>query len=403
MTTIKTKFRPSSVPGKKGTVVYRIIHRRMVRTVSSAVHISADEWERLQEGKEDSGLADIRIKVEYGEHLIRDIAAGLDLESRSYTAEDVARLFRESGKSCYFIRYIRCAGETMKADGRHGTAHNYLSAANSLSAFLGGRDIAVCAVTDRLMESYAHWLNGRGVCRNSLSFYMRVLRAAYNKAAGEGLTRQAYPFRNVYTGIERTVKRAVSEETVSALYRIPLRDRSPLSMARDLFLFSYCARGMAFVDMAYLRKSDICGGILSYRRHKTGQRLEVRMESIMDKIVQRYRDVSSSYVFPILREGNDEAVSYRKYRTMLRYYNSLLKRLSAISGIGLRLTSYTARHSWATAARAHGIALPVISAAMGHTSEKTTAIYLAAIDSGTIDDANRKIIGKLLHDSTISS
>ena len=403
MTTIRTKFRPSSVPGRKGTVVYRIIHRRMVRNVSSTVSISAEDWERLLKGEEDGSLADIRTEIECGVTLIEDIAGNLEREHRPYTAEDVARIFRESGKSSGFIRYIRASGMKMKEEGRHSTAHNYLSAANSLAVFLGGKDIPVCAVTARIMEHYGRWLTGRGVCRNSLSFYMRVLRAAYNKAAGEGLTRQAYPFRNVYTGIERTVKRAVSEETVSALYRIPLRDRSPLSMARDLFLFSYCARGMAFVDMAYLRKSDICGGILSYRRHKTGQRLEVRMESIMDKIVQRYRDVSSSYVFPILREGNDEAVSYRKYRTMLRYYNSLLKRLSAISGIGLRLTSYTARHSWATAARAHGIALPVISAAMGHTSEKTTAIYLAAIDSGTIDDANRKIIGKLLHDSTVSS
>lgn len=395
MTTIRTKFRPSSVPGRKGTVVYRIIHRRMVRNVSSTVSISAEDWERLLKGEEDGSLADIRTEIECGVTLIEDIAGNLEREHRPYTAEDVARIFRESGKSSGFIRYIRASGMKMKEEGRHSTAHNYLSAANSLAVFLGGKDIPVCAVTARLMEHYGRWLTGRGVCRNSLSFYMRVLRAAYNKAVSAGLTRQAGPFRKVYTGIERTAKRAVSEETVSSLYRTRLRENSPLSMARDLFLFSYCARGMAFVDMAHLRKSDISRGILSYRRHKTGQRIEVRMEGPMDTIAQRYLNKDSPYVFPILRDGSNGTVSYRRYRTMLRYYNRLLGRLSVMSGSGCHLTSYVARHTWASAARAHGVSLSIISAAMGHTSERTTSIYLADIDRSLIDNANREIIGKL--------
>lgn len=345
MTTIRTKFRPSSVPGRKGTVVYRIIHRRMVRNVSSTVSISTEDWERLLKGEEDGSLADIRTEIECGVTLIEDIAGNLEREHRPYTAEDVARIFRESGKSSGFIRYIRASGMKMKEEGRHSTAHNYLSAANSLAVFLGGKDIPVCAVTARLMEHYGRWLTERGVCRNSLSFYMRVLRAAYNKAVSEGLARQTGPFRNVYTGIERTAKRAVSEETVSSLYRTRLRENSPLSMARDLFLFSYCARGMAFVDMAHLRKSDISRGILSYRRHKTGQRIEVRMEGPMDTIAQRYLNEDSPYVFPILRDGSNGAVSYRRYRTMLRYYNRLLGRLSVMSGSGCHLTSYVARHT----------------------------------------------------------
>ena len=395
MTTIRTKFRPSSGPGRKGTVVYRIIHRRMVRNVSSTVSISAEDWERLLKGEEDGSLADIRTEIECGVTLIEDIAGNLEREHRPYTAEDVARIFRESGKSSGFIRYIRASGMKMKEEGRHSTAHNYLSAANSLAVFLGGKDIPVCAVTARLMEHYGRWLTGRGVCRNSLSFYMRVLRAAYNKAVSAGLTRQAGPFRKVYTGIERTAKRAVSEETVSSLYRTRLRENSPLSMARDLFLFSYCARGMAFVDMAHLRKSDISRGILSYRRHKTGQRIEVRMEGPMDTIAQRYLNKDSPYVFPILRDGSNGTVSYRRYRTMLRYYNRLLGRLSVMSGSGCHLTSYVARHTWASAARAHGVSLSIISAAMGHTSERTTSIYLADIDRSLIDNANREIIGKL--------
>ena len=394
MTTIRTKLRKSSVPGHRGTVVYQIIHRRKVRTISSSVRISLPDWELLHETMEDSSLSGIRTKIECGEHLLHSIVDNLEREGRPYTADDIIRLFREGKKSCLFVEFIREESRLMKENGRYGTARNYISTANSFSEYLGNSDLPIQAVTCRIIENYSNWLTERGVCRNSLSFYMRILRAAFNKAVREGLAQQTFPFSNVYTGIERTPKRAVSEETVSTLYRMVLPDRSPLSLARDLFLFSFCTRGMSFVDMAYLKKTDIRRGVIRYRRHKTGQRIEVRLERVISNILDKHTKDSSSYVFPIL-EDTDSKTAYRRYRSMLRYYNRLLDKLSSMTGTDCHLTSYTARHTWASAARSHGVNLPVISAAMGHTSEKTTSIYLADIDRSLIDSANREIIGRL--------
>ena len=161
--------------------------------------------------------------------------------------------------------------------------------------------------------------------------------------------------------------------------------------ARDMFLFSYCTRGMAFVDMAYLRKDDIRGGSIHYIRRKTGQPLCVRMEPCIRQIVDRYADRSEVYVFPMLKSEDPEK-TYARYQVALNYYNRQLKQLGRMLHLDSGLTSYVARHSWATAARNHNIPVSVISAAMGHQSEKTTQIYLAMLEDSVIDSANQEII-----------
>jgi len=206
---------------------------------------------------------------------------------------------------------------------------------------------------------------------------VRVLRSVYNRAVGERLVAQTHPFGNVYTGIDRTRKRAVDERIIGRLSRLDLRGSAPLALARDLFVFSYCARGMAFVDMAFLRRQDIRDGVVHYVRHKTGQPLSVRLEPCMQAIVARYagRAPGSPYVFPVLKSG-EFGSAYRQYQVALNYYNRQLKRLAALVGLETGLSSYTSRHSWATAARNHEVPLPVISAGLGHTSEHTMRIDL---------------------------
>ncbi len=244
--------------------------------------------------------------------------------------------------------------------------------------------------------AYSDYLSGRGLVRNSISFYMRILRAAYNAAVREGLVEQRYPFRGVYTGVDGTRKRALDEQILLRLQRLDLRRTPSLSMARDLFIFSFSTRGMAFVDMAFLRKSDIRDGTLSYTRRKTGQRLHVGLEPCARIIIERYGTLrpESPYLFPLLT-SEDLPTAYRQYRTALGYYNDRLRRLGRLLGEPLRMSSYVARHSWATAARKRDIPLSVISAGMGHTSERTTRIYLDSLADSAVDRANHEILRAL--------
>ncbi|GKH86439.1 hypothetical protein CE91St5_23070 [Parabacteroides distasonis] len=158
---------------------------------------------------------------------------------------------------------------------------------------------------------------------------------------------------------------------------------------------------MAFVDMAYLKKENIGKGVITYCRHKTGQNLTLRIEPCIEAILRRYLSDSSKtpYVFPIITDENPDR-AYLQYQTGLNYHNQKLKRLGKLIGETLPLSSYTPRHSWATAARNHNIPVAVISAGMGHTSEKTTLIYLDSLDNSLIDNANNGILKDL--NSTVS-
>ena len=148
---------------------------------------------------------------------------------------------------------------------------------------------------------------------------------------------------------------------------------------------------MSFVDIAYLKKTDISNGVISYCRRRTGQLMSVRIESCMQYIVNKYKENTSEYIFPIIK-SDDKGEAYKQYRSAINIYNRNLGILSDMIGSGCKLSSYTARHSWATAARKHDVPISVISAGMGHNSETTTQIYLKSIEDNEIDKFNAELI-----------
>lgn len=150
---------------------------------------------------------------------------------------------------------------------------------------------------------------------------------------------------------------------------------------------------MTFVDIAFLRKTDLSHGTICYIRHKTGQPITVCIEHCMQEIIDRYSHFthSSPYVFPLLT-STDELLAYNQYQNALSYYNKQLKKLSCLLSSPISLSSYVSRHTWATIARNRNIPLSVISAGMGHSSQVTTQIYLASLEDSVVDEANRAII-----------
>ena len=159
-----------------------------------------------------------------------------------------------------------------------------------------------------LMMMYEAFLHNRGLTKNSTSFYMRILRAVYNRAVEKDLTINRNPFKYVYTGIDKTIKRAIPLKAIKQIKNLDLSLQPLLDFARDMFLFSFYTRGMSFIDMAYLKKKDLSNGILSYRRRKTGQQLFIRWEKCMQEIVEKYdTDYYSPYLLPILKYPYDRS------------------------------------------------------------------------------------------------
>lgn len=274
--------------------------------------------------------------------------------------------------------------------GKTRTAETYQSALASFMRFREGKDVLISHIKDNLIVAYENSMKASGLSSNTTSFYMRILRAVYNRAVKQGITKQKYPFQYVYTGVAKTRKRAVDISIVRRLAEMDL-DRNPsAALARDMFLFSFYTRGMSFVDMAYLRKSDLSRGILTYRRRKTGQNLFIRWENCMDEIVSSYDNPSSFYLLPIITSSDTD--ERQQYINMSHKVNRSLKSLGKKLGLPTPLTMYVARHTWANAARKKKIPISVISEGMGHTSEMTTRIYLSSLDADIIDRANKKIL-----------
>ena len=282
----------------------------------------------------------------------------------------------------------------LREEHRFGTANNYEKTMISLESFVRNKKLTFTNFNEQLIADYNTYLISKGLMRNSISFYMRNLRAIYNKAVKQKIVKKKELFSEVYTGIDKTRKRAVDERLISKLYNLKLDNNDVLSLTRDIFIFSYCMRGMSFVDIAYLKKSDISNGVISYCRRKTGQLMNVRIESCMQRIINKYKENASEYIFPIIK-SDDKGEAYKQYRSAINIYNRNLGILSDMIGSGCKLSSYTARHSWATAARKHDVPISVISAGMGHSSETTTQIYLKSIEDDVVDRANAEIINKL--------
>lgn len=275
--------------------------------------------------------------------------------------------------------------------GRQRSSESMRHTLNTVRAFLGDAPSPrLDAVDASLIDLYEAYLRRkRGLRRNSSSFYLRVLRAAYNRGVEAGLTPDLQPFRHAYTGVDRTTKRALTLSEIRRIKELDLSHSASLELARDLFLFSFYMRGMSFVDMAFLRKSDVKEGFVQYCRRKTGQRLTVELTEEAAELVRRHPS-STSYLLPIIRrEGKEERQQYRNRLVMI---NRHLKRVGAMAELHIPLTTYVSRHAWATIARGKNVPLAVISEGLGHDSEHTTQIYLASIRSSAVDKANRQII-----------
>lgn len=402
MATIKVKFRASSVPVKEGVLYYQIIHNRVTRQIRTKYKIYPYEWNAESATFNLSGCEDVdrrrylgTLRANLIEDLMRleSIIEKLEHSNTIYTVDQIVRFFLIPVENREFVEFAKSLIEQLKQIGKKRTAETYTTTLNSFIRFRDGQEVAIEQIDSTLMIEYEIYLKTAGLCPNTTSFYMRNLRAMYNRAVEQGFTIQRYPFKHVYTGIDKTVKRAVSLKIIRRIRDLDLRFDPSLDFARDIFMFSFYTRGMSFVDMAFLRKTDIQNGILSYRRQKTNQRLFIKWEKPMQEIIEKYDTLNTPYLLPIIRDMHGD--ERRQYKNAAHFVNVKLKKLGQQMGLTIPLTSYVARHAWASIARSKNISISVISEAMGHDSENTTRIYLASLDTSVVDKANSIILKSL--------
>lgn len=289
--------------------------------------------------------------------------------------------------------------ERLRTEGRFKTASNYLTAAQSWSDFTSCMKWSFTDMTACKVEQFQRWLSEKGICLNTISAYMRALRAMFRRAMPN--ENECRSFDKVFTGRAKTRKRSITEKEIQQLYQLPLAEGTFLSLSRDIFMFSFYAMGMPFVDIAYLKKSQVKTDTIHYARHKTGQPIQVVILPPMRQIMERYGHQDSEYVFPILPNrpsdgSRDNAESLHKsYRNELRRYNYSLHKLAQMMGLPHPLSSYVVRHSWASIAYQHHVDVDLISKALGHTKTSTTLLYIKSLFDPDLADANHALMEDL--------
>lgn len=401
MASVKVKFRPSTVNGREGTLYYQVIHNRVVRQINTEYKLFVSEWDchsetvnlHLVSNKDgrNNYLLSISSRIRWDKDRLNKIIHTLS-QSDTFVADDIVMRFQNRQEQS-FNDYICQQIARLKRLGKIRTSETYTAALRSFSGFMNDKEVLFDQLNADLIAEYEAYLKGRDNSPNTVSFYMRILKAVYNRAVEDGLTEQRHPFKSVYTGVEKTMKRALSLNDIRRIKGLDLSLKPNLDYARDMFLFCFYTRGMSFIDIAYLRKKDLQNGTLSYRRRKTGQQLFIKWEKCMQEVLNKYPINETEYFLPIITKCNED---YRKqYANELHRVNHLLKKIGKQLDLPIPLTMYVGRHSWASIAKSRNVPISVISEGMGHDSENTTQIYLASLDTTVVDKANKKILDLL--------
>ena len=284
-------------------------------------------------------------------------------------------------KSCVLI-------DRMRPSGKYATVRNYQTSINSFDTFVKESKFADNQFDNKIVVLYEKWLRRHSVCANTSACYMRYLRALYNQLHTDAV---ASPFEDVVTINAATGKRSLSADDIRKIHALEFADNDPLGLYRDIFLFSLLTFGMPFVDLVRMRHSDIVNGTIAFNRQKTSKPVRVVILPEAQRILDKYRSEDSCYLFPQVSHSDN----YQSYQHELAKYNKALHKLTELAETDVTLTSYVARHTWASLAYSNGVDLGIISQALGHTNLRTTQIYLRELDIEKMRSAGMAVMNSI--------
>ena len=328
--------------------------------------------------------AEIVIKVSN-----RNNALGYVIENGN--EHDALQIAKEDTNVCPMLgEYVRELTQRLHKNGKHRSAEIYTCTLRSFMKFRKEKDLLISQLDSLIMEDYESYLRKNGLTLNTISFYMKRLRAIYNKALEQYRLKDRKPFAHSFTKNTPTAKRALTAENIHQIVAATTITEEE-ALARDLFLFSFYTRGMSFVDIAFLEKGSLKDGQLIYKRKKTGKELRVAWRPCMQEIADRHPSLDGKHLLGIVNQNVVTDVRKQYHYRQCRV-NKALQKFTRRIGIPMKVTMYCARHSWATIAREKNIPISVISDSMGHNSEKITRIYLKSINDDVIDRYNDMLI-----------
>ncbi len=389
-------FTSKKLADGKHPVMLRITHHKVgYAAIGCSCH--PDDWDHvnscLKSSFPNSKRWNNRIRSEFtkAENYILEMEA----KERVFTVEDVTNHLKKGYEDISFMAFTQGEIDRMKKANKLGNAAVYQMALNLVKRFRNEKDFVFDDMNYKMLIDLESYCLSNNCMVNTISLYMRTIRAIYNKAIKQGYASyELYPFRTYKVKYKDPPKRALGLNEIKALKNCQVKKFSNQWHAKNLFFFSFYTMGMNFHDMALLKVSDIRNKRIYYKRAKTGKEFTIKITEPLQKILSYYlKDKSrNDFIFPIIVRKNDPVLMRTDINNGMKWFNDTLKDLASTCGIQTNLTSYVARHSWATIASRKNINIGIISEGLGHRDIKTTQTYLENFGSDELDNANEIII-----------
>ena len=326
---------------------------------------------------------------------IEKTTLGLELKDEVISADKIKNTYLKPTPKLNFIQF----GERMIAEmltvNRIGNATAYGNSLKALKKYSGRTDIQFIEMNYELLCLLEHKMLANGLKKNSIAVYNRAWRSIFNRAINESIVdSKYYPYKKYKVKGEGTAKRNITKEELVAIMGLSLPIDSEKWHARNYFILSYNMRGISFADMVSLKRSDEMGDRVTYRRKKTHKLYNVKLTMRAKALFDRYRDSERTYMLPVIPESavGNPVLEHKQIEYATKSVNRYLKKIGEELGLGLKLTTYVARHSWATIAKRMGYSKDLIAEALGHEfGNKVTGIYLDSFDQEVIDDMNERV------------
>jgi len=388
-------YKSKTLKNGKHPVMIRITHGKL-KYISTGYSSTEDEWDasnsQFSTLKKNRTRLNNLLATKYTE--AEDAIIELEKKGKPYTVDDIARKIASDEESAYFLDYTRKQIDSLKKAKRLGNAAVYQTIYNIVKEFVNEKDFTFDELNYKWLNKFETHCLSEKASINGVNVYMRTIRALYNKAIKEKVAlKELYPFTEYKIKHEKPIKRAISLEDIKKIKKLRLKKDTFKWHVRNYFMFSFYCMGMSWVDMAYLKLENIKDGRILYKRAKTGKEYSIMVTDKIQEILVLYTagKKRGDFIFPIILRPKDPELARKDLKNGIKNYNKYLRKIAEQCKIETNLTSYVARHSWATIANRKGVHIGIISEGLGHEDIKTTQTYLEGFGSEELDQANQMI------------
>lgn len=394
----KSKIKLEKSADGKCAISVRVTFDRKRRYYPTGISLTVSAFEKTQGEKPRNDYKKLALKLQAFEKKASDIIE--TLPAFTFKAFERHYFTNRATKDTINTAFANYAADLRK-EGRIGTAVSHECAQTSLNKFLPGATFS--EITPEVLRKYEKWMMNKGNSITTVGIYLRSLRTLFNNAIAEGmLTKDYYPFGKkryeIPTG--NNVKKALTLKDIGTIYNYKPERGSMTDMAKDYWIFMYLCNGINVKDMCLLKYKNIKGDVIEFERAKTARTkrkvepirvtLTDEVKAIVKKWGNSHKD-GNTYIFPVLDKGATPVRERELIQQQTKVINANMKIIAEILKITNDVTTYAARHSFATVLQRSGVSTEFISEALGHSNVRTTQNYLAGFE----DESKRETIKAL--------